>query len=216
MRTGYGSTEANVPCFLPHGSTRIESAGKPIPGFQIRIADEFSEPVPAGAQGEILVRPEEPYSMMLGYDGDARATVSAWEQLWFHTGDAAAMDEEGFIFFKGRVKDAIRVRGENISAFEVEQAMSELPEVAEVAAIAVPSEIGGDDLKIVVVRKEGAQLSHEALIAHAQAKLPRYSIPRYIEFVGELPKTATNKIQKNVLRSTPFTATTWDRTKAGK
>lgn len=211
MRTGYGSTEANVPSFLPRDSAKIESAGRAIPGFQIRIADEWGQTVAPGVQGEILVRPDEPYSMMVGYDGDPTATVSAWQQLWFHTGDAAAMDEEGFIYFKGRVKDAIRVRGENISAFEVEQALGELPGVAEVAAIAVPSEIGGDDLKVILVRKEGMRLEHEDVIEHARRKLPRYSIPRYVEFVQELPKTPTNKVQKHLLRSKPFTESTWDR-----
>jgi crotonobetaine/carnitine-CoA ligase len=211
LRGGYGSTEANVPCYLPHDTVRASGAGQPIPGFQVRIGDEYCRPVPTGEQGEILVRPEEPYSMMLGYDGDAAATVSAWQQLWFHTGDAASMDEDGHIVFKGRVKDAIRVRGENISAFDVEQAIGKLFGVAEVAAIAVPSDIGGDDLKIVVVLEPGIDIRAEDLIEHAQSCLPRYSIPRYIEFVDALPKTSTNKTQKHVLRATPFTATTWDR-----
>lgn len=213
LRTGYGSTEANVPCYQPHGSDKPASAGRAIPGFQMRIADEYCQPVPPGVQGEILVRPEEPFSMMLGYDGDPAATVAAWQQLWFHTGDAAVMDEEGDIFFKGRVKDAIRVRGENISAFEVEQAVAELDQVAEVAAIAVPGEIGGDDLKVVVVLKEGVSLEPDGLVAHAQARLPKYAVPRYVEFVAALPKTPTNKIQKHLLRAAPFTAATWDRTK---
>jgi len=214
MRTGYGSTEANVPCFLPHDTDRADSAGRTIPGFEIRIGDEHSQPVPAGTQGEILVRSTEPYSMMIGYDGDTAATAAAWQQLWFHTGDAATMDADGNLFFKGRVKDAIRVRGENISAFEVEQAIADVPGVAEVAAIAVPSDIGGDDLKIVVVAKNGSGLGVEALVAHAQSRLPRYSIPRYIEFVDALPKTATNKVQKHLLRAVPFTPTTWDRMRA--
>lgn len=214
LRTGYGSTEANVPCVLPHDAKDIESAGRAIPGFEIRIADASDEPVAAGMQGEILVRANEPFSLMLGYDGDPAATVAAWRNLWLHTGDAATINENGDIYYKGRVKDSIRVRGENISAFEVEQVIGELPQVAEVAAIAVPGELGGDDLKIVVVRKAGAELTPEALIAHAQTCLPRYSIPRYVEFVSELPKTATNKVQKHVLRSMPFTPATWDRTRA--
>lgn len=214
MRTGYGSTEANVPCYLPHATRKIESAGRPIPGFEVRIGDAHCQSLSPGVQGEILVRPDEPASMMLGYDGDPAATAAAWQQLWFHTGDAAVMDEEGFLFFKGRVKDAIRVRGENISAFEVEQAIIEMPGVAEVAAIAVPSDIGGDDLKIVVVPKHGAHLSMDALIAHAKERLPRYSIPRYVELVAQLPKTPTNKVQKHLLRATPFTSGTWDRLQA--
>ncbi|HSV83234.1 MAG TPA: AMP-binding protein [Ramlibacter sp.] len=215
MRTGYGSTEANVPCFLPHGAGP-DSVGKCVPGFQVRIANDAGEPVPVGAVGEILVRSDEPCAVMMGYDGDPVATVAAWQNLWFHTGDAGCVDAEGNVYFKGRVKDAIRVRGENISAFEVEQVIGELHGVAEVAAIAVPSELGGDALKIVVVPQAGADLTHEALILHAEQRLPRYSIPRYIEFVAALPKTPTNKVQKNVLRAAPFTASTWERPQAAR
>lgn len=211
LRTGYGSTEANVPCYLPHDSTKVESVGRAVTGFEVRIANERGEPQPAGTQGEILVRSTEPCALMLGYDGDPEATVAAWQDLWFHSGDAGVLDEDGDLYFKGRVKDSIRVRGENISAFEVEQAIGEVSGVAEVAAIAVPCELGGDDLKIVVVRSEGAALTPEALIAHAQVRLPRYSVPRYVEFVAALPKTPTNKVQKHLLRSTPFTPATWDR-----
>jgi crotonobetaine/carnitine-CoA ligase len=151
---------------------------------------------------------------MMGYDGDPAATLAAWQDLWLHSGDAGAMDKDGNLYFKGRVKDSIRVRGENISAFEVEQVISDVDGVAEVAAIAVPSELGGDDLKIVVVAHATAKLVPADLIAHAERALPRYSIPRYVEFVAELPKTPTNKVQKHVLRSQPFTAGTWDRTTA--
>ncbi|CAG1003140.1 partial fatty-acyl-CoA synthase, partial [Gammaproteobacteria bacterium] len=213
LRTGYGSTEANVPCYLPHGSPKIESVGRAVAGFEVRIANERGEPVPPGVTGEILVRSSEPCALMLGYDGDAAATVAAWQDLWFHSGDAGQLDADGDLYFKGRVKDSIRVRGENISAFEVEQVISEVAGVLEVAAIAVPSELGGDDLKIVVVATEGAQLTAEELVAYAQAKLPRYSVPRYVEFVSALPKTPTNKVQKHVLRAQPFTPKTWDRSR---
>lgn len=213
LRTGYGSTEANVPCYRPHDSTKPASVGRPVSGFEIRIANELGEAVPSGTSGEILVRSSEPYALMLGYDADPGATMAAWKDLWFRSGDAGNLDADGDLFFKGRVKDSIRVRGENISAFEVEEVISAVDGVIEVAAIAVPSELGGDDLKIVVVARDDAKLTPERLIAHAQSQLPRYSIPRYVEFVPTLPKTPTNKVQKNVLRAQPFTVNTWDRTK---
>jgi len=211
MRTGYGSTEANVPCFLPRDSDKPQSCGRPVPGFDVKIANEQGETLPTGETGEILIRSSEPRAIMMGYDGDPVATVAVWQDLWLHSGDAGCMDEAGNLYFKGRVKDSIRVRGENISAFEVEQAMGQVDGVLEVAAIAVPSELGGDDLKIVVVARSDAKLTPLDLIRHAQRYLPRYSIPRYIEFVSSLPKTPTNKVQKHVLRSTPFTDATWDR-----
>jgi carnitine-CoA ligase len=211
MRTGYGSTEANVPCYLPHDSDKPQSCGQSVRGFEVKIANELGEAVPAGETGEILIRSSEPWALMLGYDGDPVATVAAWQDLWLHSGDLGCLDDAGYLYFKGRVKDSIRVRGENISAFEVEQVIGEVDGVVEVAAIAVPSELGGDELKIVVVVGENAPLTPASLVAHAERHLPRYSIPRYIEFVSVLPKTPTNKVQKHLLRSTPFAVGTWDR-----
>lgn len=211
LRSGYGSTEANVPCYVPHGSAKVGSAGRPAPGFEVRIADEQGQPLPADTVGEILVRSYEPCALMAGYDGDAAATVAAWKDLWFHTGDAGRLDADGDLYFTGRIKDAIRVRGENVSAFEVERAISEDPAVLEVAAIAVPCELGGDDLKIVVVPRAGAQLDPQALVELAHARLPKFAVPRYVEFVEALPKTPTNKVMKHVLRAQPFTSNTWDR-----
>lgn len=209
LGAGYGSTEGNVPCYLPRGSSKPASVGRVVPGFEIRIADPRGEPVPAGTTGEILIRSSEPYAVMLGYDGDPGTTVAAWQDLWYHSGDAGHVDAEGDLYFMGRVKDSIRVRGEFISAFEVEEVISAVDGVIEVAAIAVPSELGGDDLKIVVVARDDAKLTPEKLIAHAQSQLPRYSIPKYVEFAAALPKTPTNKVRKDVLRAQPFTASTW-------
>jgi crotonobetaine/carnitine-CoA ligase len=211
MRTGYGSTEGNVGVYLPHDKPNLASVGRPLPGFEVRIADTSNDPLPPGESGEILVRASEPCTLMLGYDGDDAATVAAWKDLWFHTGDSGYLDAEGNLFFTGRVKDAMRVRGENVSAFEVEQAIAEVEGVMEVAAIAVPCELGGDDIKIVVVARAGTTPKLETLIQHAEQRLPRFAVPRYVEFVAALPKTETNKVRKNVLREAPFTPATWDR-----
>jgi len=105
----------------------------------------------------------------------------------------------------------MRVRGENVSAFEVEEAIAEVSGVLEVAAIGVPSELGGDDVKVVVVVDPEIKPDAATLIAHAQSRLPRFAIPRYVEFVAALPKTETNKVRKNVLRATPLGPATWDR-----
>lgn len=211
LRSGYGSTEANVPTCVPHGADKPGSAGRVIPGFEVRIADPLGQTVPAGTIGEILVRSSEPCAVMVGYDANPEATVEAWRDLWFHTGDAGRFDDDGFLYFEGRIKDAIRVRGENVSAHEVEAVILEDPAVMEVAAIAVPCELGGDDLKVVAVLKPGLVLTPEAIIERATRDLPKYAIPRYVEFVEAMPKTPTNKIRKNELRATPFTPSTWDR-----
>ena len=151
---------------------------------------------------------------MLGYDGDPAATLAAWRDLWFHTGDAGYLDDAGNLYFMGRLRDVMRVRGEHVSAFEVEEVISQVDGVLEVAAVAVPAELGGDDVKVVVVPRAGAHVDPQALIAHATEKLPRFAIPRYVEVVDALPKTETNKVRKNVLRESPFTPGTWDRMKA--
>lgn len=214
LRSGYGSTEANVPCCVPRGTTKSGSAGCVVPGFDVRIADPAGQPLPNGQIGEILVRSSEPCALMAGYDANPEATVDAWRDLWLHTGDAGRFDEDGFLYFEGRIKDAIRVRGENVSAHEVECVILDEPAVLEVAAIAVPSELGGDELKVVIVLKPGSELAPEAIIELAARDLPKYAVPRYVEFVSAMPKTPTNKIKKHELRATPFTPATWDRQSA--
>ena len=211
LRSGYGSTEANVGVYLPHDDADPASVGRALDGYEVRIGDPDDALLPPGEVGEILVRATEPCTIMQGYDGDPQATVAAWRNLWFHTGDAGYLDARGNLYFVGRVRDAIRVRGENVSAFEIEEVIGRIEGVLEVAAIAVPCELGGDDVKVVVVAAPGARLEPGALIAAAQAQLPKYAIPRYVEVVAALPKTETNKVRKNVLRETPFTPGTWDR-----
>jgi crotonobetaine/carnitine-CoA ligase len=211
LRTGYGSTEANVPIFSPPQHTNADSVGRVIAGFEVRVADAHCDPLPPGQTGEILVRSSDPCAVMQGYDGDPKATVEAWKDLWFHTGDAGYFDAAGDLYFVGRVRDAIRVRGENVSAFEIEEVVAQVDGVVEVAAIAVPCDLGGDDVKIAVVARDGAGVTPQKLIAHTQQHLPRFAVPRYVELVAALPKTETNKVRKNVLRESPFTPDTWDR-----
>lgn len=211
LRSGYGSTEANVPVYLPHEHPDPRTVGRCVEGFELRVVDERDVPLAPGETGEIVVRSSWPSAIMQGYDGDPAATIAAWRDLWFHTGDAGRLDEHGNLIFSGRVRDAIRVRGENVSAFEVEEVIAELPGVAEVAAIAVPCELGGDDVKVVLVAAAGAQIDPVAVIEHAGRRLPKFAVPRYVELVATLPKTETNKVRKNVLRETPFTPSTWDR-----
>ena len=215
LRSGYGSTEANVCVYLPHEHPDPASVGRALEGYELRIGDGDDVLLPPGQTGEILVRATEPCTLMQGYDGDPQATIAAWRNLWFHTGDAGYLDAHGNLYFVGRVRDAIRVRGENVSAFEVEEAIGQVAGVLEVAAIAVPSELGGDDVKIVVVPAPDVSLDAGGLVAEAQARLPKYAVPRYVEFVEALPKTETNKVRKNILRESPFTPGTWDRTQHG-
>jgi crotonobetaine/carnitine-CoA ligase len=188
------------------------SAGKTLPEFEVRVVDAADGILPVGEVGEIVIRTAETGIMMAGYDGDDDATAKAMSGGWYHSGDAGRFDEWGNLFFVSRIKDVIRVRGENVSAFEIEDALLSFPGVLEAAAIAVPCEMGGDEVKAVVVPVEGAQIDVHALVAHCDRQLPKFSVPRYVEVRGALPKTVTNKIQKNVLRAEGLNRLTWDRT----
>ncbi len=220
LGTGYGMTEIGA-------VTRTDgyqyddwrSCGKARtgrPGYEIRVVDEHDEPVPVGAVGELVVRCDEPWCMNVGYYGMPEKTAESWRNGWFHTGDGFKMDDKGNFYFVDRLKDAIRRRGENISSFEVEGFVNEHPDVAETAAIGVPSELGEDEVKVCVVRKPETVLTEEELVQFLMPKMPRFMVPRYIEFVAELPKTeATARTQKVKLRDAAINDNTWDREKAG-
>jgi crotonobetaine/carnitine-CoA ligase len=119
------------------------------------------------------------------------------------------------LYFVDRIKDYIRRRAENISSFEVERSVNAHPKVSESAAIGVKSEQAEDEVKIVVVLKEGEKLSPEELLAFCEERMPYFAVPRYVEFVEKLPKTPTDRVQKNLLREMGLTSNTWDREKAG-
>jgi carnitine-CoA ligase len=185
------------------------SAGRTSRLFDVRIFDDDDAEMAVGEPGEIVCRPRAPHVMFEGYYGDPAATVARWRNGWFHTGDFGRLDEAGNLFFVDRKKDAMRRRGENISSFEVEQSVLKHPAVADVAAHAVPSEFGEDDVKICVVARE--PVTPEELLRHCRDRMPSYAIPRYIELVEDLPRNAVGRVLKYVLRERGVTAQTWDR-----
>jgi crotonobetaine/carnitine-CoA ligase len=129
-------------------------------------------------------------------------------------GDNARVDEHGNFFFVDRSKDVIRRRGENISSFEMEGTFNQHPDIDETAIHAVPSEYLEDDVKATVVLRSGAKLAEADLIEWAAPRVPRFALPRYVEFVAELPKNASGRVLKFQLREKGVTASTWDREKA--
>ena len=143
------------------------------------------------------------------------ATVEAFRNQWFHTGDRGRMDEDGYVFYVDRTKDCIRRRGENISSWEVERSISAHPDVAEVAVIGVPSELTEEEVLAVIVLKPDRSLEPAAVLDHCQERLPGFAVPRYVRFVAELPKTPSERIEKYRLREHGLTADTWDRTEHG-
>lgn len=211
----YGSTDAGVPVFYPYDEPRRRGAcGKVIDAYQLMIADDADDECPAGQSGEILVRPNEPSLMADGYYRMPEATISTRRNLWFHTGDLGYMDKEGFLYFLGRKKEMIRRRGENISTFEIEEVINEHPAVFEVAAVGVPSDLTDEEIKVCIVLRPNAELSPAALIEYCTPRMARFMLPRYIEFLPELPKTPTLKIEKYRLQEAGITSATWDRERA--
>jgi crotonobetaine/carnitine-CoA ligase len=202
--SGFGMTEVNIPiwgrlgCSLPGKSGWAYSRY-----FEVRIADpETDEPMKPGEQGEIQIRPKLPFGFGAGYFNMPDQTVQSWRNLWFHTGDAATMSTDGVVTYVDRIKDCIRRRGENISASEVEAVVVSLPGVSEVVAYAIASDIPGaeDDLALAIVPEEGEEIDLQLLAEQVEDLLPRFAKPRYLRIVSDLPRTATGKVQRAMLR----------------
>jgi crotonobetaine/carnitine-CoA ligase len=194
----YGLTEAGNAIY-----NRLEdpvvpgSCGRVSDDWEVRLADRDGWEVPVGETGEILLRPREPGSLMLGYLNKPEVTAVSFRDLWFHTGDLARRDASGFYFYQGRNKDVIRRRGQNISAWEVEEFLRTHPGVSDVAALAHPSEVGEDDLRVVLVSREDvASLDLEEVAEFCVQRLPAFMVPRLYEEVAELPKTPSGRVEK--------------------
>jgi crotonobetaine/carnitine-CoA ligase len=208
----YGSTDAGVPIYHPIDEPRrAGSCGRAIPSYEVRLFDEGGMPVPTGDIGEIVIRPNEPSLMSMGYYGMPEATVAANRDLWFHTSDLARQDEDGYFYFVGRSSESIRRRGENISAFEVEEVIKLHPQVMDAAAYGVPSELSEDDVMIAVVPRPGQNIDPAELIEFCRERMARHMLPRYVDLISELPRTPTEKVEKRFLIDRGVTASTWDR-----
>jgi crotonobetaine/carnitine-CoA ligase len=218
MVTAFGGTETGTPLLgtvsagLPSGA-----AGRPRGRMQVRIVDDHDIEVPSGRTGELIVRSGTPWEVSTAYAGRPEATARAWRNGWFHTGDVFRRDADGWCYFVDRMHDAIRRRGENISSFEVERRVLEHPSVSDVACVGVPTELGDHDVKVFIVAlaPERRPFPYEDLIEFLLARLPYFMVPRYIELVDELPRTATQKVRKSALRDRPPSPACWDREEAG-
>lgn len=210
MVEGYGATECNIIAWTSLDDPAPQgSCGRPSPWYEVCIMDELCRPVPDGQSGEIVVRGRTPWLLMDRYFGMAEQTVEVYRQQWFHTGDRGRL-EDGWLYFIDRMKDSIRRRGENISSYEVEQSVLKHPSISEAAAVAVPSDLQEDEVKLVVVCRDGAALSAEDLFLWCGDALPGFMVPRYIEFRTELPRTPTLKVRKVDLREAGEAAQIWD------
>ena len=204
----YGLTEtAGAGTVLDHQDHdpirgKLRSCGKPAATAAVRIIGHNGEDVPANAVGEILYRSG---SLMKGYWKNDQATAKAIQDGWFYTGDAGYLDEEGYLFIHDRIKDMIVSGGENVYPAEVENALFDLPEIADVAVIGVPDKKWGEAVKAVIVLKSGETVSEEDIIGYAKTKIAGYKVPKSVDFTDALPRNPTGKVLKRELRA-PY----WD------
>ncbi len=200
--TAYGLTESTgVVTVCPHDAddqTVATRCGVPIPGVEVRCADERGHPVPTGEAGEVQVRG---YNVMPGYFEDPAATAEAIDaEGWLHTGDVGVLDERGYLRITDRMKDVFIVGGFNCYPAEIERLMSEHPAIGQIAVIGVPDERMGEVGKAFVVLRPGQAVSPEELLVWSRANMANYKVPRQFEIVAQLPVNAAGKVQKFALR----------------
>jgi crotonobetaine/carnitine-CoA ligase len=212
---GFGTTESNAVIGATAATRQSGRIGLLADGFEARVVDEDDNEVPDGTAGELMLRAREPFAMANGYFGMPEKTVEAWRNLWLHTGDRLIRDPDGYYRFIDRMKDAIRRRGENISSFEVEQVLVSHPAVSIAAVFPVSSELAEDEVMAAIILKDGAQLAEAELIRFCEGKMSYFAVPRFVEFVDEVPRTESGKVQKFKLRERGRSAQTWDREAAG-
>jgi carnitine-CoA ligase len=213
--TMYGMTEA-----FPIAYKAVSDEGEPgasgrvNPAFDVRIVDPQGRPLPAGQVGEITCRARTTHAMSEGYvssaSGGPGLTVDPHPE-WFCTGDLGVLDTDNNLTYVDRVKDSLRRRGENVSSVEVEQTVMRHPAVSEAAAVAIPSDLGEDDILVVVTLRPGAVVEYAELLDFCSARMPYFCVPRYLEVLDEIPKNVIGRVRKDVLRSRGLGVGAWDR-----
>jgi crotonobetaine/carnitine-CoA ligase len=212
---GFGMSEVPGPLRADVGEDLTGLGRETSPEWEVRVVDDFDAEVAPGNPGEMIVRHRRPWVITHGYLGMPEATADVWRNGWFHTGDIVMRRDDGSLIYIDRSKDSIRRRGENISSLEVELEVTAHPDVLDAAVVAVPSDQSDDEVMVFVKVREGVQLLSEDLINFLAPRMPHYMVPRYVEFVGNLPRTPTGKVRKVELRQRGIGSATWDREKAG-
>jgi crotonobetaine/carnitine-CoA ligase len=199
----YGSTETGLVAFNPPGGP-VGSIGRPVDQVDVRLVDARGEHVPPGTPGEMLIRYRSAARPLPSYFEDPAATAERSADGWWRTGDLVRADGAGFLYYSGRARDTIRHRGENIVPEDIERTATSHPAVAEAVAVAMPGELGDDDVRLFVVPAGGQTLDIPALQTWLLPRLPRYMRPALIEVIPELPLTATHKVKRDELRRRPL------------
>ncbi|AGP61111.1 AMP-binding protein [Streptomyces rapamycinicus] len=211
---GYGLTEIKNVLYNPLDARKAGSLGLPTESSVLEIHDESGQRAAPGRAGEIVYRPRLPDIMFSGYHRDPEATLATMKDLWWHTGDLGYTDQDGYFYFIDRKKDALRRRGENISSHEIESVLLACPGVMAAAAIGTPSELGEDEVLVVVQPEPGHELDFPTLFAHCDHSMPHFMVPRYYRVVDRLPITPNGKVRKHRLRDQGRVGA-WDALAAG-
>jgi crotonobetaine/carnitine-CoA ligase len=198
---------------------KLGSCGLPRAGIDLRVVDENDFDMAPGEPGEIVMRNNNPWGASLGYYKQPEATSASRRNLWFHTGDRGSIDADGYVWYTDRIKDAIRRRGENISAFEVEEVIRTYPAVSDVAVYPVHAETSEDEVAVTITLKPGesANFSYESLIKYCSHNLAYFMVPRYVQVAKEMPMTLSQKVEKYKLRREAESdlSALWARERAG-
>ncbi|MDG5749843.1 long-chain-fatty-acid--CoA ligase [Qipengyuania sp. XHP0211] len=201
----YGMTETTgTIAMLPpedhslEGNQRMKSAGKAVPGAELKVVGEDGEELPRGEVGELICKSP---SNMAGYWNLPEATSSSLIDGWMHTGDAAYMDEDGYVFIQDRIKDMIISGGENVYPAQVESAIYGHPAVAEVAVVGVPDDTWGEAVKACVVPKPGSEVDPTDIIAFTRERLAGFKVPKTVDVIEAMPRNASGKILRRELRA---------------
>lgn len=216
---GYGLTDYGAVTMLTEKDlpAKLGACGPTHFDWQLRILDEEDFPLGPHQVGEIALWNPTPWHTSFGYYNMPEATVATRRNGWFHTGDRGYLDEDGFLWFVDRKKDSIRRRGENISAYEVEQVIMSHPAVADVAVYPLASEMGEDEVATSIVLRAGATLTEASLIEFCRNNMAYFMVPRFVQFLSDLPRNFSQKIEKYKLKAAAEADRTalWDREKAG-
>ena len=197
----YGMTECGCTTLMnPPEEIRVGSVGTPLGFVEADVVDDNDQPVPPDTRGELVVRPKAPFTMFLGYLNKPEKTVESWRNLWFHTGDYVTKDHDGYYYFIDRKKDVIRRRGENLAPYDVESVLNRHPAVFESVVVGIPSPLGEEDVKAFVQLKPGSSAEPTELFEFCIEHLPFFMVPKVLEFIDEIPKTANQKSQRYLLR----------------
>ncbi|HEX4587350.1 MAG TPA: AMP-binding protein [Mycobacterium sp.] len=213
--TMYGMTEAFPIAYKSVSDDGVAgTSGRVNPAFDVRIVDSDGRPVPQGMVGEIVCRARATHAMSEGYVSSASGRLLLQVEPhpeWFHTGDLGMLDTDQNLTYVDRVKDSLRRRGENVSSVEVEQTVMGHPAVHEAAAVGVPSDLGEDDILVVLTLRSDTTVDFADLLDFCSQRMPYFCVPRYLEVLDEIPKNVIGRVRKDVLRTRGLGASAWDR-----